>query len=47
LDLATKYAYSSKESVQEIVQRMVANGMSLSKTDLENIVRYIEGNFVK
>jgi mono/diheme cytochrome c family protein len=47
LDLATQYTYSSKDSVTEIVQRMVANGMGLSQTDLKNIVSYMQENFVK
>jgi mono/diheme cytochrome c family protein len=47
LDLATTYSYSSKEDANDIVQRMVQNGMRLSDADLKSIVAYINANFVK
>jgi mono/diheme cytochrome c family protein len=47
LDLAKNYAYLSKDAATQIVQRMVANGMTLSKSDFEGILAYIHANLVK
>ncbi len=47
LDLTKNYVFSSNNTPEALVERMVTNGMSLAKSDLQSIVKYIKSTFVK
>jgi mono/diheme cytochrome c family protein len=47
LDEVKNYSFSSSQTPMSVVKRMVANGMKISETDLQSIVKYIQSNFMK
>lgn len=47
LDLVTNFKFSSQDTPLVVVNRMVANGMKNSDTDVQKIVEYVEASFVK